>query len=156
MTIYLVRHAKAGERSAWKGDDELRPLSSRGNLQARGLIDLLEDATFERVLSSPYVRCMQSVVPLAAERRMAIEPTDSLAEGATLEDALALVHKHAAQGAVMCTHGDVMPMLLEYYGNRGVDIGHAPQWPKGCVWVLETDDATGDVHTARYLPPPPG
>ena len=155
MTIYLVRHAKAGERNAWNGDDELRPLSSRGQLQARGLIDLLEDARFERVLSSPYVRCMESVVPLAADRRMAIEPTDALAEGATLEEALALVHKHAAPGAVLCTHGDVMPMLLEYFANRGVDVGATPQWQKGCVWVLETDDA-GEVRTATYLSPPPG
>jgi 8-oxo-dGTP diphosphatase len=155
MTIYLVRHAKAGERNAWNGDDELRPLSSRGHLQARGLMDLLADARFEHVLSSPYVRCMETVVPLAAERRLAIEPSDALAEGATLEEALALVRKHAAQGAVMCTHGDVMPMLLEYCANRGVDIGPAPQWPKGCVWVLETD-ATGEVLSAAYLPPPPG
>jgi 8-oxo-dGTP diphosphatase len=155
MTIYLVRHAKAGERNAWSGDDELRPLSGRGHLQARGLLDVLRDAEFERVLSSPYVRCMETVVPIAAERRMAIEPADELAEGATLREALALVHKHAEGGAVMCTHGDVMPMLLERFAKKGVDIGNAPQWPKGCTWVLETD-AAGEVRAARYLPPPPG
>ena len=98
---------------------------------------------------------VREVVPIAAERRMAIEPADELAEGATLREALALVHKHAEGGAVMCTHGDVMPMLLERFAKKGVDIGNAPQWPKGCTWVLETD-AAGEVRAARYLPPPPG
>jgi broad specificity phosphatase PhoE len=155
MTIYLVRHAKAGDRDSWVGDDELRPLSGRGHLQARGLIDVLADARFERLISSPYVRCMETVVPLATVRRMAVEPADALAEGASLDEALALVRKHSGNGAVMCTHGDVMPMLLDYYAAHGVDIGPAPQWPKGCTWVLDTD-ATGEVRAARYLPPPVG
>jgi len=155
VTIYLVRHAKAGERDAWSEDDTLRPLSGRGHLQARGLLDVLADATFERIVSSPYVRCMETVVPLAAARGIPIEPVDSLAEGASLEEALAIVRKHTPHGAVLCTHGDVMPMLLDFYAKRGVDIGAVPQWPKGCTWVLETD-ATGEVNTATYLPPPPG
>ena len=154
MTIYLVRHAKAGERGAWSDEDELRPLSGRGRIQARGLLDVLADARFERVLSSPYVRCIETVVPIASVRRIAIEPAEALAEGASLDEAVSLVRKHAGTGAVMCTHGDVMPMLLEYYAGRGVDIGPAPQSPKGCTWVLETD-ATNDVRAARYIPPPP-
>jgi 8-oxo-dGTP diphosphatase len=154
VTIYLVRHAKAGERRSWDGDDELRPLSGRGHKQAIGLLDVLADARFDRVLSSPYVRCIETVAPLAGARGVAIEPADALAEGASLEDALALVRKHAGNGAVLCTHGDVVPMLLQYYAERGVDVGKAPQWPKGSLWVLDTD-ATGEVRTARYVPPPP-
>jgi 8-oxo-dGTP diphosphatase len=153
VTIYLVRHAKAGERGAWDGEDRLRPLSGRGHFQAAELVELLRDARFERVLSSPYVRCMETVVPLAVVRGLAIEPSDALAEGATLDDALALVNKHSGHGAVLCTHGDVLPMLLEHYARQGVDIGTTPQWPKGCTWVLETD-ATGEVRSAEYLPPP--
>ncbi len=68
MTIYLLRHAKAGERNVWEGDDLLRPLSGRGHLQARGLLEVLADAQFDRLLSSPYVRCMETVVPLSGER----------------------------------------------------------------------------------------
>jgi 8-oxo-dGTP diphosphatase len=154
LTIYLVRHAKAGERGVWEGDDQLRPLSGRGHLQARGLLDVLADAPFDRVLSSPYVRCMETVVPIAGKRGVAIEPVDALAEGAALEESLALIDKHTAHGAVFCTHGDVIPMLLAHYAEQGVEIGSAPQWPKGSTWALDTD-ATGDVTTARYLPPPP-
>jgi broad specificity phosphatase PhoE len=154
VTIYLVRHAKAGERNAWEDDDQLRPLSGRGHLQARGLLDVLRDAQFDRLLSSPYVRCMETVVPLSGERGVAIEPVDALAEGATIGEATALVRKHAVNGAVFCTHGDVIPMLLEHYANLGIDIGAAPQWPKGSTWALETD-ATGEVVAVSYIPPPP-
>ena len=154
MTIYLVRHAKAGERNVWEGDDQLRPLSGRGHLQARGLLDVFADAQFDRLLSSPYVRCMETVVPLSGERGVAIEPVDALAEGATLHEALALVGKHAAHGAMFCTHGDVIPMLLAHYAQQGIDIDTTPQWPKGSTWALETD-ATGEVVGISYIPPPP-
>jgi broad specificity phosphatase PhoE len=153
VTIYLVRHAKAGERNAWEDDDLLRPLSGRGHLQARGLLDVLHDAQFDRLLSSPYVRCMETVVPLSGRRGVAIEPVEALAEGATIGEATALVRKHAANGAVFCTHGDVIPMLLAHYANLGVDIGTTPQWPKGSTWALETD-TTGEVAAANYIPPP--
>lgn len=153
MTVYLVRHAKAGDRDTWLEDDRLRPLSSRGHLQARLLIELLHDASFDRILSSPYVRCMETVVPIAGGRGMAVEPVGELTEGVALEDAVALVRKHAVAGAVMCTHGDVLPMLLDYYAAMGVDIPADREWPKGCMWTLETDN-TGEVVRARYTAPP--
>jgi broad specificity phosphatase PhoE len=153
VTIYLVRHGRAGERRAWRDDDTYRPLSARGHIQARGLTEILADAVFDRVLSSPYVRCMESVVPLASTRGLAIEPVDALAEGADLEDVLTLIRKHAVHGAVLCTHGDVIPMALAYYAESGVEIGKRPRWPKGCTWVLDTD-GTGEVRAAEYLPPP--
>jgi len=154
VTLYLVRHAKAGNRSEWTRDDRLRPLSRRGQRQSDGLLDLLADANIDRLLSSPYVRCMETLVPLAGMRGLAIEPIDALTEGATLDGALALVRKHAHHDAVMCMHGDVMPMLLEYYEDRGVPFDSAPTWPKGCTWVLDVD-TTGEIAAARYLPPPP-
>jgi 8-oxo-dGTP diphosphatase len=155
VTVYLVRHAKAGDRHVWQGDDEDRPLSGRGRIQSRGLLAILADAQFDRLLSSPYVRCMETLIPLAAQRGLAIEPVEALAGGGALDDSLALVRKHAEHGAVLCTHGDIIPMLLSHYAERGVDVGDAPQWPKGSTWVLETD-ATGEVVAARYIPPPPG
>jgi 8-oxo-dGTP diphosphatase len=155
VTVYLVRHAKAGDRHVWDGEDVDRPLSGRGRIQSRGLLDVLADVQVNRLLSSPYVRCMETLIPLAAQRGLAIEPVEALAEGGGLDDAVALVRKHAEHGAVLCTHGDIVPMLLFHYADRGVDIGVSPQWPKGSTWALETD-ATGEVFAARYLAPPPG
>jgi 8-oxo-dGTP diphosphatase len=153
VTIYLIRHAKAGDRDAWVDQDHLRPLSGRGHRQARLLIDVLKDATFDRVLSSPFVRCMETVVPIAAEHARPVEPVEALAEGARLDEALALVRKHATSGALMCTHGDVMPMLLDYYASQAADVPADRQWPKGCTWKLVTD-STGEVVKARYIPAP--
>jgi 8-oxo-dGTP diphosphatase len=153
VTIYLVRHAKAGDRASWSGDDFLRPLSRRGQIQAEALLAPFDGVHIDRLLSSPYIRCMESLVPLAGVRRIPIEPHDAITEGATLEDALTLVRKHAHHDAVLCSHGDVIPMLLEHYATRGVDLGKDPVCPKGCTWILEID-GTQDVVAARYLPPP--
>jgi 8-oxo-dGTP diphosphatase len=152
MTIYLVRHVKAGDRGAWDGDDRLRPVSKSGQHQARAIVDFLTGARFERIFSSPYVRCLESMAPLACVRCLPIEPTDALAEEAPLREALDLVEKHAHGGAVLCSHGDVIPMLLEYFASRGVDLGSRPECAKGSVWILETN-ASGDVVSARYCPP---
>jgi 8-oxo-dGTP diphosphatase len=154
MTIYLVRHAKAGDRSLWRGDDWLRPLSRAGRSQARELLTLLHDAKFDRVLSSRFVRCMETVVPIAGARRLPIEIEESLTEGGDAEAALALVRKHMGTGAVMCSHGDVIPAMLSSLAGSGIDLGPDPRCPKGSTWVLESDGGT-DVTSVSYLPPPP-
>ena len=154
MTIYLVRHAKAGDRSLWQGDDWLRPLSRAGHAQASALLTVLEDAHFDRVLSSRYVRCMETVVPIAGVRRLAIEVEDSLAEGGDVESVLALVRKYIRTGAVFCSHGDVIPAVLSSLAASGVDLGPDPRCPKGSTWVLEADDGV-DVTSVSYLPSPP-
>ena len=153
MTIYLVRHAKAGDRSSWPGDDFFRPLSRRGQMQSEALVLQFAGAPIARLLTSPYIRCIESLVPLAGERVLAIEPVDALAEYRSLEDALTLVRKHTHHDVVMCSHGDIIPMLLGYYASRGVDLGPDPAWPKGCTWRLDVD-ATGEIVRATYIPPP--
>jgi 8-oxo-dGTP diphosphatase len=154
MTIYLLRHAKAGDRGQWLGDDWLRPLSRAGHAQSRALLALLHDARFDRILSSRYVRCMETVVPIAGERRLAIEVEDSLAEGGDIDSVLAIVRKHMGSGAVLCSHGDVIPAVLSSLAANGVDLGPDPRCPKGSTWVLEGDSGV-DVSRVHYLPPPP-
>ena len=107
-----------------------------------------------RVLTSPYVRCIETVVPLAGARRLAIEPDDALAEGGDLDLVLAIVRKHIGNGAVLCSHGDVIPAVLSHLAAKGVDIGADPRCPKGCTWVLEAGGGV-DVTKVSYLPPPP-
>jgi len=78
MTVILLRHASAGDRTAWQGDDRLRPLDERGRKQALELVGRLRARGVERVVSSPYVRCTQTVAPLGLE----IVPDERLAAGA--------------------------------------------------------------------------
>ena len=56
VPLLLVRHARAGNRSKWRGDDRLRPLTRKGTRQAEGLVGLLDQLGPERILSSPFVR----------------------------------------------------------------------------------------------------
>src|SRR5712664_2134593 len=77
-TFYVVRHAKSGSRGHWSGDDRLRPLSKKGQQQAEGLVSVLAPFPISAIFSSPYLRCMQTVEPLARVRRLEIKPSPSL------------------------------------------------------------------------------
>ena len=152
MTIYLVRHAKAGSRSDFHGADWLRPLTNPGQAQARDLLRIFRDAKFTRIVSSPYVRCMETVVPLASHHGIAIEPDEALAEGATLSMTTALIEACQVSGAVLCSHGDIIPMVLQHLQAIGVDLGANPRCEKGSTWKLE--GTLTAITTALYIPPP--
>ena len=79
MALYLVRHAKAGQRDRWDGPDHLRPLTRAGRAQAQALAAWLANEPISRLLSSPYVRCIQTLEPLsqklpAQSDHLSIEP----------------------------------------------------------------------------------
>jgi phosphohistidine phosphatase SixA len=121
MSVVLLRHASAGDREQWEGDDRLRPLDRKGRKQAEKLRERLLAAGVTRVLSSPYVRCVQTVEPLGLE----IELDDRLAEGAPRAATLALLAE--LEAAVACTHGDVIENVL----GRPLKKGAAVVLPEG-------------------------
>ena len=153
MTVYLVRHAKAGSRKAWTGDDELRPLSKRGRAQARALAKRLAVDGVIRVFSSPYVRCRETIEPLAERSDVPVELSEALREGASLADSLRLVEKVAGENAVLCTHDDVLGNLLMHFADLGADL-QTDRIEKGSVWALRFGD--GEVREATYVPPSGG
>jgi 8-oxo-dGTP diphosphatase len=144
---FLVRHADAGDRARWKGDDRERPLTKRGRRQAEGLVDLLRDEPVSRILSSPYVRCRQTVEPLAAARGLPVEDAPELEEGAGTGPLRRLLG--VVEDAVLCSHGDVIQEFLDLLRRRGVAVDGG--LAKGSVWIL--DLVHGEVFAARYLPP---
>ena len=151
MTIYLVRHAKAGSRGEWEGPDDQRPLSKRGRRQADALVGVLAPEAPTRIISSPFVRCRQTVDPLGASLRLPVELSDALAEGAPLDETRALIGKIGDEATVLATHGDVIGWLLDDLERSGLTIG-PPRLEKGSAWILGT--AAGVVTSARYQPPP--
>jgi len=155
VTIHLLRHTRAGRRSAWTGDDDQRPLTKIGRRQADALVPRLADRGITRVVASPYVRCRQSVEPLANRLRLPVDLADALAEGAGLDEVLRLVEKIGDEDAVLCTHGDVMLTLLGHLRAEGVKVRRrngAPPVEKGAVWDLTT--RRGVVVRATYHGPP--
>ena len=149
---YVVRHAKAGDRSDWSGDDRLRPLTKSGERQAEALAEMLGRESIDKILSSGYLRCVQTVEPLASRRNLPVEPVKELEEGAGGESVLRLVQKFRGRNVVLCTHGDVMEELLERLIAQGLVQRARANMEKGSTWVLEEKD--GKVTGARYLPAP--
>jgi 8-oxo-dGTP diphosphatase len=150
--IYLIRHAKAGSRHKWVGPDHLRPLTKAGRRQARALTGLVE-LPLSRVVSSPYVRCIQTVEPLAEASGLELETTDELGEGASVVGALELMLSLASDGAVaLCTHGDVMVGAVDDLAAAGIPLEGPPEFKKGAAWILVIED--GAFRSGRYLPPP--
>jgi phosphohistidine phosphatase SixA len=155
VTVYIVRHAKAGDRERWNAPDELRPLSPAGFRQAEGLVALLTPTRPKRVLSSPSVRCVQTVEPVARFLGIPVELSAALAEGTGAGPTMKLVAVAGdTETAVLCTHGDVVLEVLEQLLAQGVDLGSdEPALKKGSTWALEVGPG-GVVKSATYLPPP--
>ena len=148
----MVRHAKSGSRSQWSGDDRLRPLTKKGQKQAEALVDVFEPFPISAVYSSPYLRCVQTVQPLAKALKLPLKQTPSLGEGKGLSGAMQLMGDTKLKRAVLCTHGDIMWELVEELVKRKVARAGEGGYDKGATWVVEVDD--GSFVKARYIPAP--
>jgi len=128
-TVMIVRHGSAGDRAAWAGADALRPLDGIGREQATAISRLLAPRAPLTVLSSPAVRCVQTVAPLAERIGAAVEQLAALAEGAVPTTADLLGAGADRPPAVLCSHGDVIGHL----------IGFDQPCRKGSIWLCEWD-----------------
>jgi 8-oxo-dGTP diphosphatase len=150
--IYFVRHAKAGERRLWTGDDLERPLSPKGWKQSELLADRFVKLGVSTLHSSPYLRCVQTLEPLAGRLQRSIEIEPRLSEEEPFEPVLGLIAE-VPDGAVLCSHGDVIPATIMALERRGTEIRTPPDWRKASVWVLRRNKH-GDIVQATVWPPP--
>lgn len=150
--LYLVRHAKAGERRGWQGDDRDRPLSKKGHKQAeligRRLVELWPSVLW----SSPYVRCIQTLEPLGRRSDLPVEVEQRLGEGEPVDPLLELLES-APDGAVMCSHGDLIPAAVQRLDRTGTTLRTPPDWRKSSVWVLKRNRRDVIVHATVWPPP---
>ncbi len=140
-SLLLLRHASAGVRLSSPGVDRFRRLDEAGRHVARQLIWAFADREITRIVSSPLVRCIESVVPLAASRGLAVESRWELALDVELDDLLALL-VGLPDTTVVCTHREVFQTLL------GSDV----TCEKGGAWLLERSGP--ELVPALYLAPP--
>lgn len=115
------------------------------------LVALWRDQPLKRVLSSPFVRCRQTVEPLASALGLEVEDAGELSEGKAA-DALDLIHTLVGEDAALCTHGDVVPDVLAHLESEGTHILAEWKWRKASTWVLHTED--GKFARATYVPRP--
>jgi 8-oxo-(d)GTP phosphatase len=116
--LVIVRHAKSRSRSAWPDADPLRPLNSRGRERAEALVPILAAYGVTRVLTSPSLRCLDTVLPYAVATGQQPRLRAGLSEeGFAEQPDRALYHLtrllERGNAAVVCSHGPVLPVLLE-------------------------------------------
>jgi 8-oxo-dGTP diphosphatase len=151
-TFYVVRHAKAGSRSNWPEDDRLRPLGKKGVKQAEELISVLEPFPISAVFSSPFLRCVQTVEPLARVRKLPVKQTSQLAEGHGLAGAMQVMGHPKLDHAVLSTHGDIVWELVDELVKQRVIKPGSGGFDKGSTWVVDLEE--GAFTRARFIPAP--
>lgn len=165
-TVLLVRHAKAGSRSSWTGDDDQRPLSGTGHTQADRLAGFLPRFGPDRLAAAPPLRCVQTIEPLAEKTGLggldgrpgpSVEPLLGERDYWERPDAgVARFRELAARPGVtlVCSQGGVIPDVVARLLDEA-DAGTAgvPSH-KASTWVLGFDDAGALLFGDYYRRPP--
>jgi phosphohistidine phosphatase SixA/predicted NUDIX family NTP pyrophosphohydrolase len=115
--VVLVRHARAGKRREWQGDDALRPLDQVGETQARRLGVLLATWRPVAIYAADRTRCIQTVEPLANRLGLRVQVDAALSDEGYHGD-----EEHSAKSVValarpdtcvvVCSQGDAIPGLV--------------------------------------------
>jgi phosphohistidine phosphatase SixA len=135
VPLLLLRHASAGDRESWVGDDRERPLDDRGRRQADALVELLAAYSIEAIYTSPYRRCVETVGPLARTRGLEPEQREELGEQLQMTAGAELVRGLRDRDVVVCGHGGLDIAALE----------DGPKWKKGAVFVVSPELRVLDV-----------
>lgn len=153
QALLLVRHAKAGKRSAYHGEDRLRPLDKIGRRHAREAAATFATFAPQRVVAADRVRCQQTVAPLAALLDTEIQVLPEFSDEAYLQNPkrarTSLYDLAELPGSsVICSQGTTIPGLLADLRAPG------SSYPtrKGSLWVLMLDERR--VLSADYYPHP--
>jgi exopolyphosphatase/guanosine-5'-triphosphate,3'-diphosphate pyrophosphatase len=152
VKIYLVRNARAVARDEWDGDELLRPLSERGEVEAEAIAEHLSGLGVARVIAAPELRCQQTVEPLAGAAGRSVHVDERLAAGSDVEKALEVLPSFDEGPVVLCSHADVILGLLRFFelGEPDPRDGRPP-CRKGSIWVLQGFGRTPTA--ATYLEP---
>ena len=137
-TVLLVRHGRAGDRDAWDGPDDERPLDDEGLAQAQALAAVLPLWEPAAVLSAPPLRCRATVQPFADRAGLPVEVDDRLAEdaGDALTERLRELGR-AGRTVVLCSQGGVIPDAVA--ALTGLPRSEVPA-RKGSLWALSFAD----------------
>ncbi len=153
MSLFLIRHASAGTRGVFGGDDLDRPLDAIGHDQATAIAAMLAERGVTAVYASRATRCIETVSPLAEAIGAGVEVHPALVEGQSAVAAIALLRHLAANGTVaaLCSHGDIIPDAIERLAREGMVIAGVRGWAKGSTWEIEVRGT--DLVRASFLGP---
>jgi len=147
-TLIVLRHGTASSRDTFDGDDVDRPLTKAGQDRSRRIVPLLDAYGVRRVVSSPAVRCAQTVEPYADSISTFLEIDDRLSEdtrpGLVRRSVDAIVDRK--KPVVLCSHRPTLPWIFDALGIAAVNL--APG--EGVVVHHRKGEATA---TEPLLPP---
>ncbi|WP_193043486.1 8-oxo-(d)GTP phosphatase MutT1 [Mycolicibacterium baixiangningiae] len=161
QTVLVVRHATAGSKSRYRGDDRKRPLDKHGRAQAESLVGQLLAFGADRLYAADRTRCEQTIEPLADELGEAVHPEPALTEEAYAEDRktarrrvleIATEAGHAGYTPVICSQGKVIPDLIEWWCDRDGVRPDRSRNRKGSTWVMSL--AAGRLVAADHIGSP--
>lgn len=143
--VIVLRHACAGEKRFWHGEDLLRPLDPRGRWESSRLVSLLAGYAPGTLVSSAAQRCVESLLPyaVAASHRVTTDPAFTV--GAPVPAApvprLRALLDAPHDGLLICTHGELVPELVgELCSRFDAPQPEDPALRKGAFWVFHTTD----------------
>lgn len=157
-SVLLVRHASAGNRADWNGDDAARPLDETGQDQADELVRLLSRFEVEDIVTASPVRCVETVRPLSESIGVPVREEPVLSEHGfpgREQEAMELIRNLGRPGgaAVACSQRGVIDEIVGRLAAADeVDVGDTLSLKKGGVWALAFDDHR--LVGAERLPPP--
>jgi 8-oxo-(d)GTP phosphatase len=157
-TVLLVRHASAGNRDDWKGDDRVRPLDETGRDQAQELVRLLSRFEVQRIVSADNLRCVETLKPLGDSIGLEVKEEPLLSDQGfpgNEEHALEVVRALGDHGeaVAVCSQREVIPEVVRRLADSdGVAVSEPDKYKKASVWALSFDGRR--LAGAEYFPPP--
>ncbi|MFI2564765.1 NUDIX domain-containing protein [Paenarthrobacter sp. NPDC018779] len=116
--LVLIRHAKAKPRSSWTKAEGDRPLAATGQRQAVAVQRLLQGWKPQRIVTSPWVRCVATIAPYAKASGAKVKLVEALTEHnhdrspkKTAAAVEALFDKQVP--IAVCTHRPALPTVLK-------------------------------------------
>lgn len=116
--LIIVRHAKAKPRSSWTRAEGERPLAASGRRQALAVSRLLMAWAPERIVSSPWDRCVQTIMPYVKRSNAKLKLVDAITErdaarkpGRASNTVEKLFDRRVP--VALCSHRPVLPLVLD-------------------------------------------
>ncbi len=152
VRVHLLRHAHAGDAFEWIGDDDLRPLTSKGRGQSERLGAFLEAQRVrpDVIVSSPKVRARQTAEIVAAKLGMSVKLDRRLGDGFGKRELWALMDETGAREPMFVGHDPDFSALLAYLVDAaGISMR------KGALATVDLHTKLGDGEgDLRWLVPP--
>jgi 8-oxo-(d)GTP phosphatase len=119
----ILRHAKAKPRASWSRAEGNRPLAATGQRQALSVRRLLGSWEPERVITSPWRRCVQTVTPYVKDTKRGFKEMAAFTEKAAKNKPKKVRKEFAVllgkqRSTLLCTHRPVLPEILDVLSSR--------------------------------------